>query len=163
MRDDDALSDLLGSRTVATAESCTGGLLAQALVALPGSGDWYRGGVVTYRRDVKFELLAVTPGPVVTERAAKEMASGTAALFHSDIAVSITGAAGPEPHDGAPPGTVVVGTLVDGTVAAREYRFEGSPEQVCLQARDAALDDLRRALARREHPPPEGLSTRSSG
>jgi PncC family amidohydrolase len=146
MREGEPLSNLLGSRTVATAESCTGGLLAQALVALPGSGDWYRGGVVTYQRDVKLELLAVSPGRVVTERAAKEMASGTAALFHSDIAISITGAAGPEPHDGASPGTVIVGTLVDGTVSTRAYQFEGTPERVCVQARDAALDDLRRAL-----------------
>jgi nicotinamide-nucleotide amidase len=152
MREDEPLSSLLGSRTVATAESCTGGLLAQALVALPGSGDWYRGGIVTYQRDVKIELLGVTLGPVVSERAATEMASGAAALFRSDVAVSITGAAGPEPHDGARPGTVIVATLVDGTIAAREYRFEGTPERVCMQARDAALEDLCRALARGDVP-----------
>jgi nicotinamide-nucleotide amidase len=141
------LHERLGSRTVAVAESCTGGLLAQALTGMPGSGDWFRGGVVAYQRDVKFDLLGVTPGPVVTERAAREMARGVADLLGADAAVSITGAAGPEPHDGVPPGTVVVGVVVDGRVAAREYHFEGSPDEVCRQARDAALDDLERALS----------------
>jgi nicotinamide-nucleotide amidase len=141
------LGKQLGSRTVAVAESCTGGLLAQALTAMPGSGEWFRGGVVTYQRDVKFDLLGVTPGPVVTEQAAREMASGVAALMAADAAVSITGAAGPDPHDGAPPGTVVVGVLLDGRVDARRYHFEGPPDAVCRQARDAALRDLELALS----------------
>jgi nicotinamide-nucleotide amidase len=132
----------LGGRTVAVAESCTGGLLAAALAALPGSGDWFRGGVVTYQRDVKFELLGVRPGPVVSERAACEMARGVARMFHADVAVSITGAAGPEPHDGAPAGTVVIAVLAEGRARAHEYHFSGPPDSVCRQARDAALRDL---------------------
>jgi nicotinamide-nucleotide amidase len=141
------LGRLLGGRTVATAESCTGGLVAQALAREPGSGDWFRGGVVTYQRDTKFELLGVTPGPVVSELAAHQMAEGVAARFGADVAVSVTGAAGPEPHDGAAPGTVVFGVLVDGAVTATEEHFAGDSVAVCAQATDRALQLLRDALA----------------
>lgn len=137
---------LLDGRTVATAESCTGGLVAQALARAEGSGDWFRGGVVTYQRDTKFDLLDVTPGPVVTPRAACEMAEGVARRFGADVAVSVTGAAGPEPHDGARPGTVVIGVWVDGAVRAHERHFPGDPPEVCARATDEALHLLAAAL-----------------
>jgi nicotinamide-nucleotide amidase len=142
------LGDLVGARTVAVAESCTGGLVSQALVALPGSGEWFRGGLVAYQRDVKFALLGVSPGPVVTERAACEMAEGVARLLGADVGIGVTGAAGPGALDGASPGTVVVAVSVLGHSMAREYHFDGSPEQVCQQARDAALRDLGVAVSR---------------
>jgi nicotinamide-nucleotide amidase len=141
------LERVLDGRQVATAESCTGGLVAQALAASEGSSDWFRGGVVTYQRDAKFGVLDVTPGPVVTERAAREMAEGVARLFDADVAVSVTGAAGPAPHDGAEPGTVVIAVLVDGTVEARRFCFSGDPERVCAQARDEAVQMLIDALS----------------
>jgi nicotinamide-nucleotide amidase len=143
---DRAFLSALGGRTLATAESCTGGLLAQALVQLEGSGDWFRGGLIAYQRDIKFDLLGVSPGSVVTRRAASEMAKGVAGLLGADVAVAITGAAGPDSHDGAPPGTVVIATVVDKVTRAHEYRFEGDPQAVCEQARDTALHDLQRAL-----------------
>ena len=146
------LADMLHGRTLATAESCTGGLLAQSLAQLSGSGTWFRGGLVAYQREVKFRLLGVTPGPVVTERAAREMALGAAALFHADAAVAITGAAGPDPHDGAAPGTVCVATVVDGDAAAEEYHFDGTPAAVCDQARDTAMRNLTHALRARPSP-----------
>jgi nicotinamide mononucleotide (NMN) deamidase PncC len=65
------VGDHLDGRTVAVAESCTGGLVACALAAAPGSGTWFRGALVAYQRDVKFELLGVTPGPVVSTRAGR--------------------------------------------------------------------------------------------
>ncbi len=144
------LGDRLGGRTVAVAESCTGGLVASGLAAAPGSGGWFRGGLVAYQKDVKFEVLGVTPGPVVTTRAACEMADGVAALLHADVAVAVTGAAGPDPHDGAAPGTVVIAVRVDGGTAAREYHFEGEPSAILDQACAHALRDLEDAVSRRE-------------
>src|ERR1700704_1305718 len=93
-----ALSTLLDGRAVATAESCTGGLFAQALAQTEGSSEWFCGGIVAYQRRTKFDVLGVTPGPVVTERTAREMAQGVAGLLGTDIAVAVTGAAGPDPH-----------------------------------------------------------------
>ena len=145
---DDAieLAELLGSRQLATAESCTGGLLAQRLARAKGSSDWYKGGVVAYQRETKFAVLEVTPGPVVTERAATEMAWGVAKLLDAEVALAITGAAGPAPQDGAAPGTVVIGLFLDGDANARTYYFAGTPEEVCEQASDEALHVLRRAF-----------------
>ena len=133
---------------VQSRESCTGGLVAQSLVRIPGSGDWFRGAVVPYQKQMKYELLAVTPGPVVNARAAEEMARGAALLFDANVTVSVTGAAGPEPQDGMSPGTVFIATYVDGTVVTGEYHFEGEPEAVCHQACDASLAQLERALQR---------------
>jgi nicotinamide-nucleotide amidase len=145
--DSDDLESLLAGRQLATAESLTGGLVAQAVAAEQGASSWYRGGVVAYEHDTKYRVLGVVPGPVVTERAACEMATGVAELLDASAAVSLTGAAGPEPYDGASPGTVVIATFVDGHVSARKYHFEGTPERVCEQARDEALRALRSALA----------------
>jgi len=147
-----ALERALDGRSLACAESLTGGMLSQRIARTEGSSDWFRGGLVAYQRETKFELLDVTPGPVVTEQAAREMATGAAKLFTADATVAVTGAAGPAPHDGAPPGTVVVGTAVDGVATACTLHFDGSPEEVCEQATEHAIralhDALRRAPAR---------------
>ena len=149
--DDEAvrIGDHLDGRTVAVAESCTGGLVARALAAAPGSGEWFRGALVAYQRDVKFELLGVTPGPVVSTRAASEMAIGVAALLHADVTVA-AGAAGPEPHDGAEPGTVIIAVVADERATVREYRFDGEPAAVRRAACAQAIRDLELAVARRE-------------
>jgi nicotinamide-nucleotide amidase len=141
-------NELVGDRVVTTAESCTGGLVAIALASASGSSDWFRGGLVAYQSETKFRLLGVSPGPVVSERAAAEMAVGAAKLLEADVTVAVTGAAGPEPLDGAPPGTIVIAThLRGGATSVNTYCFEGSPEQVCMQGRDRALHDLRDALS----------------
>jgi nicotinamide-nucleotide amidase len=137
---------LLDGRCVAVAESCTGGLVAESIARVKGSSDWFRGGVVAYQPETKFRVLGVNHGPVVTARAASEMATGVAALLDAQAAIAVTGAAGPDPHDGAEPGTVVIGIMVDGRVTTHEYHFAGTPEQVCAQARDEAIDGLCRAL-----------------
>jgi nicotinamide-nucleotide amidase len=142
----EGLGRALDGRSLASAESCTGGLVAQRIARAEGSSDWFRGGLVAYQRETKFDLLGVTPGPVVTEPTAREMARGVAKLLNADAAVSVTGAAGPAPHDGASPGTVVVATFVDGDAAARTLHFDGPPERVCEQATDAAISALREAL-----------------
>jgi nicotinamide-nucleotide amidase len=154
---DGVLASLLEGRACGIAESCTGGLVAQSLVRIQGSGDWFRGAVVTYQKQTKYKLLAVTPGPVVNARAAEEMARGAARLLDANVTVSVTGAAGPEAQDGMSPGTVFIATYVDGAVATCEYRFDGDPEAVCHQARDASLAQLQGALQEARH---NGFSAR---
>ena len=136
------IGELVGDRTIGVAESCTGGLVAQALASAEGSMDWFRGGIVAYQAQVKREVLGVGPGPVVTERVAKEMAEGAARLLDADVAVATTGAAGPDPLDGAPPGTVIVAVWAEGSATATVCHFEGSPTEVCATAARAALEKL---------------------
>jgi nicotinamide-nucleotide amidase len=149
MTDDDRateLGSLLAGRSCAVAESCTGGLVSEALARIKGSSEWFRGGLVAYQRRIKYALLGVTPGPVVNARTASEMARGIARLLDATATLAITGAAGPEPQDGAPPGTVFVATFVDGTVHVREHHFDGDPRSVCEQAKTFALAHLATAL-----------------
>ena len=120
--------------------------MAHALCELPGSGEWFRGGIVAYRREIKFDLLHVTPGPVVTERAACQMATGVAALMQADVAVAVTGAAGPDPHDGAQPGTVIIAVADRDRITSHEFHVGGSPAVVRERAAGLALRELERAL-----------------
>lgn len=96
------LHDLLygSGRTLATAESCTGGGIAAAIVATGGSSDYFKGGVVSYCNEIKERLLGVHPETiekydVVSSEVATEMAQGAIRSLHTDYAISITGAAGP--------------------------------------------------------------------
>ena len=100
------IAGVLDGRQLACAESCTAGLLMQRFASTDGASRWFRGGVVAYQPATKFGPLEVTPGPVVSKRAAREMAAGVAKLLDAQVAVATTGAAGPEPLEGAPPGTV---------------------------------------------------------
>jgi PncC family amidohydrolase len=86
--------------TIATAESCTGGLLGHRLTNVSGSSDYYRGGVISYSNYAKVELLAVDPkelqkGGAVSETVARQMAQGVRRLLNSDLGIGITGIAGP--------------------------------------------------------------------
>jgi nicotinamide-nucleotide amidase len=86
---------------LATAESCTGGLLGGAVTAIPGSSGWFERGFVTYSNESKVELLGVAPETIarygaVSGETAREMASGVISRSHADVAVAITGIAGPE-------------------------------------------------------------------
>jgi nicotinamide-nucleotide amidase len=136
--------------TVATAESCTGGLVAHRLTNVPGSSAYVRGGVVAYANDAKQRLLGVASTTLeshgaVSEEAAAEMAAGARQSFGADIAVSTTGVAGP---DGGTPekpvGTVCLGlSSADETLAAR-YQFWGTRDWVKLLASQVALEWIRR-------------------
>lgn len=129
-----------GRRNIAVAESLTGGMVASALAAAPHASRWFRGGVVAYASDVKHELLNVPPGPVVSAQAARAMAEGVRRLLKADVAVALTGAAGPGGQDGQPPGTVFLG-LSDDTDTRVEHRcFDRSdPAEVCAEAVTGAL------------------------
>ena len=97
--------------TIAVAESCTGGLLGAALTSIPGSSAWFRGGVIAYSNDLKTSLLGVDTqllaryGAVSAEVAAA-MATGALSACGSDIAVSITGVAGPDASEAKPAGLI---------------------------------------------------------
>jgi nicotinamide-nucleotide amidase len=130
--------------TVALAESCTGGLIMSRIVAIPESGRWFKGGVVAYHSAVKFDLLAVSRGPVVTARAAEQMAEGVRRLLGAEIGVSTTGVAGPETEEGRPVGTVFVGIARPGDVRCHELHLEGGPDRIRAEAADFALEEIDR-------------------
>lgn len=141
---------------VATAESCTGGGVAEAITRLPGSSAWFQGGVVAYANDVKVALLGVHPQTLsthgaVSEAVATEMARGAAIKTRADLGVGVTGIAGPGgASPGKPVGTVWIGwSGLGGAVHTRLKRFEGDREAVRRQAVEAALEGLVR-LARGE-------------
>jgi nicotinamide-nucleotide amidase len=152
-------------RSVACAESLTGGSLGVRLSAAPGSSDFFRGSAVCYTADAKRAVLGVRQetldGPgVVSEECALEMARGARRLYGADVAVALTGVAGPEPHGGRPPGTICVGLAAEGTDVSRTMRGPGSRAQVRRWAEQAALDVLRRHLEDAPIPEQLGPSTR---
>jgi nicotinamide-nucleotide amidase len=154
-----AVARLLRERghTLATAESITGGGVAERMSRAPGSSASFAGGAVTYTPEAKERVLGVSratlDGPgVVSEACAREMAAGARTLFAADVAVSLTGAAGPEPHGGAEPGTVWIGLDDEGLQYARGYVSRGEREQVRRWAEQAALDLVRRHLEGRPLP-----------
>lgn len=134
------------SLTVATAESFTGGLVAARLTEVPGASDVMRGSIVAYDRQVKFALLGVPEGPVVTEDAARAMAEGACRLLGTDTSVSTTGVAGPTDQEGHPPGTVCLGWCVDGRADAVTVRLPGDRERVRQFATISVLNLLRQAV-----------------
>ncbi|MDA8389878.1 MAG: CinA family protein [Gammaproteobacteria bacterium] len=149
-----AIGELLVARhqTLAVAESCTGGLLAAALTAVPGSSRWFGYGLVTYSADAKRQLLRlsddlVSPARIVSESTALAMAAAVRALAGAAIAVGVTGIAGPEGgRPDLPVGTVCVG-WVAGQSRAQTYVFPGNRDDVRLAAVAAALGGVQEILA----------------
>ncbi len=138
--------------TLAVAESLTGGLIAARLVGVPGASTWLRGGVVAYDSAVKFSVLGVAEGPVVTEEAAIAMARGVRRVLGSAIGLGVTGVAGPDSQEGLAPGTVFVAlALPNGVTPSRSLRLPGDRERVRQYSAISALDLLRRTLRTPEH------------
>ncbi|HEX3841990.1 MAG TPA: competence/damage-inducible protein A [Acidimicrobiales bacterium] len=133
--------------TLGLAESLTGGLASSRLVNVPGASRWFRGSVVSYASEVKFDVLGVPEGPVVSESAAIAMAEGAQRVLGADVGLSITGVAGPDPQDGQPPGTVFVGlALAKSKPEAVAFTVPGDRDRVRQYATIAALDLLRRRV-----------------
>jgi PncC family amidohydrolase len=130
--------------TVAVAESCTGGLVMARIVATPGSGDWFRGGVVAYDREVKFDLLGVEPGPVVTSSVAAQMAGMVRKLAGADLGLSTTGEMGPMPEEDVPVGTLFVGVADGRTARVHHIVLSGGADHMREAAAEIALLHLRR-------------------
>jgi nicotinamide-nucleotide amidase len=138
--------------TVACAESLTGGGVARRLTAAPGASSYFRGSAVVYTADAKERVLGVSHETIdregiVSEATAREMAAGARRVFDADVALALTGSAGPEPHDGAQPGTVWIALEADDRSHARELRAPGDRATVLRWSEQAALDLLRRYLS----------------
>lgn len=131
--------------SIATAESCTGGMIASALTAIPGSSDVFKGGIVSYSNEVKTKELGVDDTTLseygaVSEQTAREMASGASRILDVDVAVAVTGIAGPEGGTAEKPvGTVWIGLAYENHVQAQKYLFKGNRREVREQTVDAAL------------------------
>ena len=139
-------------RTLAVAESLTGGALASAIVAVPGASVCFRGGVVAYATELKATLLGVDP--VLLERVgavdadvAAQMALGVARLAGAAVGIATTGVAGPSSQDGAPVGTVYVATAVDGAVSVRRLDLAGDRAAIRAGAVAGALTHTLAVLA----------------
>jgi nicotinamide-nucleotide amidase len=150
---DDQIAALLAGRTIATAESCTAGMIAARLTDRPGSSDYVAGGVVSYSNQAKTELLGVDPALLeahgaVSEPVAEAMASGALKRFGADTAVATTGIAGPGGGTAEKPvGTVCFSVvLADGRTLTRTLRLPGGRSDVRERSTTVAMHMLRRAL-----------------
>jgi nicotinamide-nucleotide amidase len=152
------LEELVGRRlrdqdlTLAVAESCTGGLICHRLTNVPGSSDYFMGGVVTYSNLAKMDLLRVAgetleQNGAVSEAVAQAMALGVKEIFHTPLGLAVTGIAGPTGGSvDKPVGTVWIGLATAAGVEAKQYRFHGSREEIKALSAQTALDWLRREL-----------------
>ena len=141
--------------TLVTAESITGGRIAAALTAVPGSSVSFVGGVVAYAATVKESVLGVPRAVierhgVVSAECARSMAEGARALTGATWAVSTTGVAGPGEQDGVPPGTVYVGVAGPGHPTAVALELSGDRASVQEQATREALSALQAILDEEE-------------
>jgi nicotinamide-nucleotide amidase len=140
--------DLLRERgwSLGLAESVTGGLVGARLTGVPGASDVFRGSIVSYATEVKQQVLDVTAGPVVTEAAALEMAEGARRVLQSDVALALTGVAGPTEQDGMPAGTLCLALVWPDGATTMTVRLPGLREQMRQFSVITSLDLLRRAL-----------------
>ena len=165
-REEDTMESVVGGllraagRTLTTAESCTGGLVAERLTRVPGSSDYFLGGAVTYTNDLKIKLIGVPPELIaehgaVSEPVARAMAEGVRRALGSDFGIGITGVAGPGGGSEAKPvGTVHIalagpagaGSAGEILTEHRKIRFPGDRERVRQHSSQLALEMLRRRL-----------------
>ena len=136
----------LQGKTLATAESCTGGGIGNVLTAVPGASNVYKGGIISYCNEIKEKCLGVSGDTLasfgaVSAQVAQEMARGARGVLQADIAVSVTGLAGPSGDEfGNHVGTVYIGYADEKRCISRGFRFDGNREEVRCQAIKAALD-----------------------
>ena len=136
----------------AVAESCTGGLLGGRITAIPGSSHFFVGGVIAYSNEVKATHLGVGDDTLikygaVSEETAREMAAGVRARYRADVAVAITGIAGPDGGTAEKPvGTVCLAVDVKGAVVSAKRQMVGDREEIRQRSAQWALDQVRRRL-----------------
>ncbi|MGB3410894.1 MAG: competence/damage-inducible protein A [Microthrixaceae bacterium] len=145
--------------TLGVAESLTGGLIGARICDVPGASEVFRGSIVSYASDVKFDLLDVPEGPVITAEAALAMANGAREVLRTDVGISATGVAGPEPAEGHPPGTVclavAIGDPADGGVERTAVlKLPGRRQQVREFSVISLLGMLRKELLALGDPSP---------
>jgi nicotinamide-nucleotide amidase len=150
--DDDTMEAAVGvlleeaGLTLAVAESMTGGLVASRLVDVPGSSAWFKGGVVAYDSEVKFDVLGVRRGPVVCEEAAIEMALGVRERLGADVGLSITGVAGPAEQEGQPVGTAWFGIAIGEHAEAVHRKMAGDRLRIRQFSAISLMDLARKRL-----------------
>lgn len=138
--------------SITTAESCTGGLIASEITKYSGVSSIYSGSVVTYSNEMKVKLLGVCEKTiekygVVSEECVKEMCSGVARIFDADIAIAVSGVAGP--NGGTkfnPVGTVVIGIKFKNSYKIERNNFIGDRNQIQQKAKDRALEMIEEFL-----------------
>ena len=141
--------------TVTTAESCTGGMIASAIVSVAGASACFKEGYITYSNEAKKKLLGVREDTlkqytVVSAQVAQEMAAGAAAAAQSSLAVSVTGVAGRDPDEGNPVGLVYIGCYLNGKTTVKECRFTGNRMENRLHTVKTALEILKERLLTEE-------------
>lgn len=152
----DEVGRLLRSRslTIAVAESCTGGKLGDLITDVPGSSDYFLGGIVSYSNGAKEALLGVSPDVLrskgaVSEEVAIQMASGARSRLNSEIGVGITGIAGPSGGTAAKPvGLVHIAVSSSRATVCMRHVFAGSRAEVKQQAAEKALEMVKDLLER---------------
>ena len=135
----------LKDKTLATAESCTGGGIGQLLTGVPGASRVFKGGIISYCNEIKHRLLGVDAQLLqsvgaVSAPVAKAMAEGARCAMQTDVAVSVTGLAGPDGDEyGNPVGRVYIGYCDEDGTESREFTFSGDRKSVREQSIQAAL------------------------
>ena len=153
--DDDTMESvvlgLMRSRglTLGLAESVTGGLISARLTGVPGASDVLRGAVVPYDRTLKIGVLGAPDIAAVSKEMVLAMAAGACRVLGADVGLATSGAAGPDPHEGAPPGTVWIGLHLDGGGEAVRVRFNMDRTRVRQLTTITALNLLRTRLLSR--------------
>ena len=133
--------------TLGIAESVTGGLVGGRITSIPGASRTFRGGIISYASEVKFEVLGVDHGPVVSEQAAVQMAIGAHRTVNASVALALTGVAGPDEQDGKPVGTLCVGVAFpDGRTFSSISQLPGQRDQMRQFSVITALAFLRKLL-----------------
>lgn len=137
--------------TLATAESCTGGLLGNRITDVPGSSDYYIGGVIAYSNEIKKLICKVKEETLkqygaVSKETAIEMAKGIKSYYETDIGLSTTGVAGPTTSEKKPVGLVYIGIAYQKKTIFEEYHFLGTRKMIKEQATQMALNLLRKVL-----------------
>ncbi|MDB9933471.1 CinA family protein [Candidatus Thioglobus sp.] len=144
------LSDLLVSKglTICVAESCTGGSLSSSLTSISGASSYFNCGFITYSNQSKIDMLGVSSESIemygaVSEKVAHEMVTGAGQRSHSNLAVSITGIAGPSGGSASKPvGMVCIGFFFDGNITTTTQFFSGSRSDIVSQSVTFALVEL---------------------
>ncbi len=133
--------------TLGLAESVTGGLVGGRITSIAGASRVLKGGVISYASDVKFDVLGVEAGPVVSERAAMQMASGAQRVLGASVGLALTGVAGPDEQDGEPVGTLCVGVAFpNGQTFSTRSQLPGQRDQMRQFSVITALAFLRKLL-----------------
>jgi len=135
--------------TLGLAESITGGLMGARLTDVAGASGFFRGSIVSYDSEVKFDLLDVPEGPVVSAQAVEAMAVGARKRLGSDVGLAVTGVAGPAEQDGQPVGTVFIGLAIDDDVESTQVQLPGDRRRIREFTVISALNLLRQRLLAR--------------